>query len=438
MDIANELRKIIDGTVLAPGDHGFDRARRPWNLTVDQPVRAVVEAAHAADVAALVRHARLAGLTVTAQPSGHGASGTTDGLILLRTGRLDELTIDPQARTARAGAGVKWGQVLKETSPHGLLGLAGSSPVVSVTGYTLGGGLSWFGRKHGWAADHVRAFDVVDADGTPARVTADSDPDLFWALRGGGGDYALVTAIEFDLHPAPVLYGGRMVWSADHAPALLDAYREVTATAPDELTVWYELLQIPGAPPTVVVDSTFLGDAATAEDLLRPFEKAAAPNSDTRAVLPIADLGTITAEPTDPAPGRSRAELLTGVDDRTAATLLERPIDPLLTVQLRHLGGALSRPADNGGATGPLTEPHALYMLGAAPDRDAETAVRERQDEIATALLSQTSGRKPYTFLAPGETAAAAFTAGTLERLRDVKRSHDPHGVFRANYPIPG
>ncbi|MFC9973990.1 FAD-binding oxidoreductase [Spirillospora sp. NPDC127200] len=438
MDIASELRKVVEGAVLAPGDDGFDQARRPWNLAVDQPVRAVVEAAHAADVAALVRHARLAGLTVTAQPSGHGASGATDGLILLRTGRLDGLTVDPEARTARAGAGVKWGQVLEQAGPHGLVGLAGSSPIVSVTGYTLGGGLSWFGRKHGWAADSVRAFDVVDAEGAPARVTADSDPELFWALRGGGGDYALVTAVEFDLHPAPALYGGRMSWSADRAPALLDAYREVTATAPDELTVWYELLQFPGAPAMVAVDSTFLGDAATAEELLRPFEKAGAPASDTRAVLPIADLGTITNDPTDPGPGRSRAELLTRVDDRTAAVLLERPIDPLLTIQLRQLGGALARPADGGGPSGPVAEPHALYMFGLAPDRRAEAAVRERQGEIAAALLPQTSGRKPYTFLTPGETAAAAFTATALERLRDVKRARDPHGVFRANYPVLG
>ncbi|MEV4259707.1 FAD-dependent oxidoreductase, partial [Spirillospora sp. NPDC049652] len=190
MSIGNELRGVLRGTVLEAGDDGFERARRPWNLAVEQPVRAVVEAADAEDVAALVRHARLAGLTVATQPSGHGATGDTADAVLLRTTRLDELSVDPETRTARAGAGVKWGRVLEAASPHGLTGLAGSSPAVTVTGYTLGGGLSWFGRRHGFASDSVRAFEVVDASGTPARVTAASDPDLFWALRGGGGDLA--------------------------------------------------------------------------------------------------------------------------------------------------------------------------------------------------------------------------------------------------------
>ncbi|MEV4187629.1 FAD-dependent oxidoreductase, partial [Streptosporangium canum] len=187
MSNLNDLRSLIRGHVSLVGDDGFDQARRPWNLAVEQPVRAVVEAADADDVAALVRYARDAGLTVSAQPSGHGATGDVDGVILLRTGRLDEVRVDPGARTARVGAGVAWGQVQAVAGPHGLTGLPGSSPVVSVVGYTLGGGLSWFGRRYGWAADSVTAFEVVDADGVRARVTADSDVDLFWALRGGGG-----------------------------------------------------------------------------------------------------------------------------------------------------------------------------------------------------------------------------------------------------------
>ncbi|MGK5558808.1 FAD-binding oxidoreductase [Actinomadura kijaniata] len=436
MNITAALRSAVRGTVHTAEDAGFDRARRPWNLAVEQPALAVVEAADAHDVAAVARLARLHGLSVAAQPSGHGATGNTDGTILLRTGRLDELRVDPERRVARAGAGVRWGRVLAEAGPHGLTGLAGSSPVVTVTGYTLGGGLSWFGRGHGWASDSVRAFDVVTADGEPARVTADSDPELFWALRGGGGDFALVTAVEFDLHPAPVLYGGRMTWSADRAPAVLDAYREVTADAPDELTVWYELLRFPGAPAMVAVDVTFLGEPADAGPILRPFEKVGGPLSDSRAVLPVADLGSITAEPTDPGAGRSRAELLTRLDDEAAAVLLDGPIDPLLSVQLRHLGGALARRHANGGAAGPLTEPHALYMFGLAPSREAEAAVRARQAEIAGALTRHTSGRKPLTFLAPGERAASAFTAPALDRLRDLKRARDPHGVLRSNFPV--
>lgn len=435
MTLHNELRSVVRGEVLVAGDEGFEQARRPWNLAVEQPVRAVVEAADADDVAALIRYARLARLTVTTQPSGHGASGNAGELILLRTGRLDELRIDPGTRVARVGAGVKWGRVLAAASPYGLTGLAGSSPAVTVTGYTLGGGLSWFSRKHGFASGSVRAFEVVDAVGARARVTAESDPELFWALSGGGGDFAVVTAIEFALHPAPLLYGGRMLWPAGKAPAVLDAYREITAEAPDELTVWYELLQFPGAAPLVAIDATFLGDGGDAETLLRPLDKIPGMISDSRALLPVAELGSITAEPTDPGPGRSRAELLTGLTDEVAAALLERPIDPLLSVQLRHLGGALARPADT--AAGHLDEPFALYMFG-IPGQDGGAAVGDRQAELADALIPYTTGRKPFTFLAPGERAASAFTPQTLGRLRALKRSLDPRGTFRSNFPVLG
>ncbi|TDC56833.1 FAD-binding oxidoreductase [Actinomadura sp. KC345] len=433
MNIGDELRGAVRGRVFTAGDGGFEAARRPWNLAVDQPVRAVVEAADADDVAALVRHARLAGLTVATQPSGHGASGDLGEVILLRTTRLDELEIRPDERIARAGAGVTWGRVLEVAGPHGLTGLAGSSPVVTVTGYTLGGGLSWFGRKHGWASAAVRAFDVVDADGSRARVTSETDRDLFWALRGGGGDFAIVTAVEFALHPAPRLHGGRMLWPAEQAPAVLDAYREITEGAPDELTAWYELLNLPGAAPLVAIDSAFLGAGAEAEALLRPLDKITGRISDSRAALPVADLGTITAEPTDPGPGRSRAELLTELTGEVAAALLERPVDPLLSVQLRHLGGALARPS--GTPAGHLDEPFALYMFG-VPGEDGGTAVRARQHEIANTLVPYTTGRKPFTLLAPGERAANAFTPGVLDRLRVLKRARDPHGVLRSNFPV--
>ncbi|GAA3193821.1 FAD-binding oxidoreductase [Nonomuraea roseoviolacea] len=426
------LRSAVRGQVLLPGDPGFDAASRPWNLAVEQPVAAVVEAADADDVAALVRYAGPAGLGIATQPNGHGASGRTDGAILLRTRLLDTLDIDPVARRARVGAGVASGRLQAAAAPHGLTGLPGSSPVVSVTGVALGGGLSWFGRAYGWVADSVTAFDVVDADGRPRRVTADADPDLFWALRGGGGDFAVVTALELALRPAPRLYGGRVLWTAEHAPAVMDAYRRITATAPDELTVWLDLLHFPGAAPMVAVDATYLGDPDEARDLLAPLDGLAAPLSDSRGVMSPAELGSITAEPTDPGAGLSRAELLTELDDAAAKALLADPIAPLLSVQIRHLGGALARPSDS--PPGALAEPYVLYLFGIPADPATAEAVTARQRDIAGAL--PVSGRKPYTFLNPGESAADAFTPEALARLRTVKRAHDPRNVFRANFPV--
>ncbi|SEG16139.1 FAD/FMN-containing dehydrogenase [Nonomuraea solani] len=423
----NSLRSVVRGRVLLPGDPGFDAARRPWNLAVEQPAAAVVEAADADDVAALVRYARAAGLGIATQPNGHGATGRTDGTILLRTGRLDSLRVDPAARRARVGAGVASGRLQAAAAPHGLTGLPGSSPVVSVAGVALGGGLSWFGRAHGWVADSVTAFDIVDAEGRPRRLTAESGPDLFWALRGGGGDFAIVTALELALHPAPHLYGGRILWDAGHAPAVMDAYRQITATAPGALTVWLDLLHFPGSAPMVAVDATYLGGESEARDLLAPLDRLPRPLSDSRRVMSVAELGSIIAEPTDPGAGASRGELLTELDDTAVKTLLADPIAPLLSVQIRHLGGALAGPSDS--PHGPLAEPYALYLFGFPGDD-----VTARQRGLAESL--PVTGRKPYTFLNPGETAADAFTPAALARLRAVKRHHDPDGVFRANFPV--
>ncbi|MDT0319943.1 FAD-binding oxidoreductase [Streptomyces millisiae] len=433
MNALTTLRSAVRGRVLLPGDPGFDAARRPWNLAVEQPVAAVVEAADADDVAALVRFARAAGRAVATQPNGHGATGRTEGTILLRTGRLDSVQIDPLAARARVGAGVPSGRLQAAAAAHGLTGLPGSSPVVSVTGVALGGGLSWFGRRHGWVSDGVTAFDIVDAQGRPRHVTAGTDPDLFWALRGGGGDFAVVTALELALHPAPRLFGGRVLWTAEHAPAVLDAFRHITADAPEELTLWLDLLHFPGGEPMIAVDVTHLGAAEEATALLAPLDRLPRPLADSRQVMSVAELGSITAEPTDPGPGVSRAELLTELDDAAAKALLAEPIAPLLSVQLRHLGGAFTRPSDS--PHGPLTEPYALYLFGIPTDPATAEAVTARQHALAEAL--PVTGRKPVTFLGAGETLADAFAPATLDRLREVKRRHDPRGTFRGNFPVP-
>ncbi|MGW4965247.1 FAD-binding oxidoreductase [Nonomuraea sp. NPDC004186] len=426
----NELRNAVRGEVLLPEDGGFDAAAKAWNLTVAQPVAAVITAEDADDVAALVRHARKSGLTVAAQPNGHGASGATDGVILLRTGHLNGVTVDSGQRVARAGAGARWGQVLQEAGPHGLTGLAGSMPAISVVGYTLGGGLSWFGRKYGWASDSVRAFDVVDADGDRSRVTADSDPDLFWALRGGGGDFALVTAVEFDLHPAPRLYGGRVMWPGPRTAEVFDAYRRIIENAPDELSVWFNRVQLPDGPPMVAVDAAYLGDAAEGGALLAALDKIDGAVVDKRAALPVANLGDITAEPTDPAPAMARAELLTELDERV---LLDAPLAPLLGLQVRHLGGALAEERPGAGARGAVAEPYLLYLIGLGLPHLKDAVVARRAELVGELRVS---GRKPYTFLTAGERAADAFDEGTLARLRELKRARDPQGVFRANFPV--
>ncbi|GAA4984312.1 FAD/FMN-containing dehydrogenase [Nonomuraea thailandensis] len=429
------MREIVRGRVFLPGDDGFDRAAAPWAVGVRQPVVAVAEAADADDVVALVRYARRAGLTVTAQPSGHGASGDVDGMILLRTGRLDEVAVDPARRLVRAGAGARWGQVLAATGKHGLTGLAGSSPVVSVAGFVAGGGISWFGRRYGWAADSVRAFEIVSAEGEPVRVTASSDADLFWALRGGGGDYGIITAVELDLYEVPGLYGGRIVWPATRTGEVFEAFRAITADAPRELSLWLNRMAAPPpAPATVGIDVTFLGEVAEVEELLAPLAAIGGSLSDSRGPMDVAGLGAIAAEPVDPSPMLARTELLT---DLPVGVLAGAELAPLLNMQVRHLGGALAEARPDGGPGGALGEPYLLHLLGLRLPHLAE-AVRARQAALVAHAGEAVSGRKPYTFLAPGESAAQAFPAEAAARLARIKRERDPGGVICANFPVTG
>ncbi|GAA2844376.1 FAD-binding oxidoreductase [Nonomuraea rubra] len=429
------MREIMRGQVFLPGDDGFERAAAPWAVGVRQQVVAVAEAADADDVVALVRYARQAGLTVTAQPSGHGASGDVDGTILLRTGLLDEIAVDPDERVVRAGAGARWGQVLAATGKHGLAGPAGSSPVVSVAGFVAGGGLSWFGRKYGWAADSVCAFEIVDAGGERVRVTASSDADLFWALRGGGGDYGIITAVELGLYEVPSLYGGRIVWPAARTGEVFEAFQAVTADAPRELSLWLNrMVSPPPAPATVGIDVTFLGEVAEAEELLAPLAAIGGSLSDSRGLMDVADLGAIAAEPVDPSPMLARTELLT---ELPVDVLAGAELAPLLNVQIRHLGGALAEARPDGGPGGALGEPYLLYLLGLRLPHLAE-AVRGKQAALIAQLGEAVSGRKPYTFLAPGESAAQAFPPEARARLARIKRERDPGGVVRANFPITG
>ncbi|MCD0450728.1 FAD-binding protein [Actinocorallia sp. API 0066] len=440
------LRGAVRGRVLGRDDAGFARAALGWSVGVPQRPVAVVEVADAADAAALVRHARTAGLTLAAQPSGHGATTALDGTVIVRTGRLRAITVDPEAGTARVGAGASCAELLAVAGAHGLTFPAGSSPAVSVAGYTLGGGIGWYGRSRGPASASVRALEIVDAEGAARTVTAAADPELFFALCGGGGDHALVTALEVALFPAPALYGGRIVWPAERTADVLDAFAKTTATAPEELSLWLSLMVVPPLPDVpeflhgksiVALDSAYLGGADEAAELLAAFAAIDGVIMDTRGPLPPAELGAICAEPTDPMPSLHRGELVT--DPEAVFALLRDLADsggvlPLAFVQLRHLGGAYTRV--DAGACGPFDEPYLLSMMGVTPGEEIAAAVRARIASLVEAARPHVSGRKPFTFLAGGESTSAAFTPTTLARLRAAKRAHDPNSLFRSNHPV--
>src|SRR5918992_429760 len=246
----SELAAAVDGDIVTPADAEWDLARCPLNLTVDQRPVLVALPADAADVVAVVRFARANGLKVAPQGTGHNASAiaSLEETILLSTQRMRGVEIDAEAQTARVEAGTLWLEVTEAATPHGLFPLSGSSPDVGVVGYTLGGGLSWLARKHGLAANHITAIEVVTPDGRLVRATADEHDDLFWALRGGGGNYGVVTALEFRLFPYGEVYAGMMIWPFERAGELLRAWRDWTRTAPEEVTTAMRIMHIPPLP----------------------------------------------------------------------------------------------------------------------------------------------------------------------------------------------
>jgi FAD/FMN-containing dehydrogenase len=441
--LAAALARRISGRVVTPGQAGWDEVRRPWNLRIDQRPAAVVEVSDVADVCHAVRVAGDFGVPVAAQPRGHGATAALDGTIVLRTGALRSLELDTARRRARVGAGVRWQRFNEALTGSGLTSLPGSSSDPSVVGYTVGGGLSWFGRRYGLAAHRIRAAEVVTADGTHARVTRDSDPELLWALRGGGGEFGIVTSLELELLPAPHIYGGRLLWPATHARAVLNAFAATTADAPEELTLWAWLLNVPDAAPAppplrgrwaVAVGVTYLGDADAGQRLVRPLSRAAGPPIvDTRGTVPLAALGDIAAEPVEPAPVMEGAAMLTGFAEPAVDALLDAAApgapSPLAVVSIRHLGGALCRPADGGGAVGPVPEPYLMVLggPGAAPELAAAIG------QVTAALAGQATGRMPPNF---GADAATCYPADVLSELRRIKRERDPRGLVRGNRPL--
>ena len=443
------LRDALPGKVVAPDDAIWDLARRGWVLNVDQRPAAVVTTDTAAEVAAAVRTATAHGYPVTAQPVGHGATTALTGSVVLRTRGLGGIEIDTAARTARVGAGVKWGELLTALEPTGLAAPAGSNPDPTVVGYTLGGGLSWFGRAWGLAAHAVTAFDVVDHDGTPLRVDATTDPERFWAMKGGGGDFGIVTAMEMRLFPAPEVFGGRLMWPIEMARPVLQAFREVTARAPEELTLWAQLFRFPPDPAMpeairgrsfVSVDLTFLGSETEANHHLTRLRQLPAMVLDTLAPVPLGRLGGIAAEPTDPMPGQEWSGMLGRLD----ATTVDRLVDtvgagadvPLAVVQIRHLGGALTRGTSEDGPNGAIHEPYQVFALGVPVSPEVSAGIEAAFGTLRAALAAELTGRTFFNFLGQDTDPAAAYPAGSLERLRQVKADLDPAGAFRSHRPV--
>jgi FAD/FMN-containing dehydrogenase len=446
---AARLRAELDGRLVLPGEPGWDEARQAWQLVVDQRPDAVVIAASPNDVVATVKAADAAGLRVAAQGTGHGAGilGPLEGTVLLRTSGLTDITVDAEAGTARVGAGVVWGDLTAAVAPHGLAGLAGTAADVGVVGYTLGGGLSWLARAYGVAANHVVSADVVTADGVLRHIDATNEPELFWAIRGGGGSFAVVTALEIGLVRVPELHGGALFFPLERAAEVLHAWREWTATVPDEITSIGRLLRFPPVPDIpepvrgqsfAVVEVVSLLDQVGTDEALAALRKLG-PLMDTVQPSSAVELAALHMDPPAPAPAAGDGFLLTDLPaDALDAFLLVAGPDadfPVVGTELRHLGGALAPDPAKGGAVSGFAAGYALFSASLTPDEASFAAVNVRLDRLRDTLWDWTAPTSYLNFAErPGNGPFA--DAATLDRLRRVKAQYDPADLVRGNHPV--
>jgi FAD/FMN-containing dehydrogenase len=443
------LAARMTGRVVTPSDPDWDATRRVFNLRTDLRPSAVVLPRDVRDVVAAVGYARRHGLRVAPQATGHNAEplGSLEETLLVDVRELQQVAVDPGAQRVRVGAGVKWARVAPQLSNHGLAALHGSSPDVGIAGYSLGGGMGWLARKYGLQTNSVTAIELVTADGVARRVDAAHEADLFWALRGGNGNFGVVTAIEFAVYALEDLYAGVMFFPIERAAEVLHAWAGLFPGLPDEMMSWASLLQFPDAPELpqpvrggsfAVVYGAFVGSERDGRDLLSPVRKLG-PSIDTFAVVPPAALGDMAMDPPDPLPVVSTTALLgdlpsAGVDALIAAAGPESG-STLAMVQLRQLGGALARRAPGAGARATLPGALNLFALG-VPEDDAEAAAMRRfLDSVDRAVLPYRTGAYPNLVEEPAD-ASDFFDAGTWSRLREVKAFYDPDDLFKGNHHI--
>ena len=445
----DELRDAVTGRLVTPADPDWDRVRSPWAVTVDQRPLAVLEVSGAADVQAAVRWAVEHRVQVTAQPVGHGAVDAMEGVLLLRTRGLGTIEIDVTARRVTVGAGVKAGELLAALEGTGLTYLPGSNPDPSVVGMTITGGMSWFGRAYGLGANSILGATLVDPFGRIVEVSATQHPDLFWAIRGGGGDFGIILTLDIALHPGGDVFGGRILWPVEQMEAVLRAFRAVTDTAPETLTAWYHTYQFPPDPAMpeflrgkafASVAVAYLGAPAEGERLLAPFRAVPGVVMDLIGVVPMAQLRTIADEPTEPTPFMDHSLFLDDLSDDTIAALVAATgagsRSALALLQIRHLGGAFARAGEDDGACGHIEEPFIVFAMGVPAAPGLAEAIAATFADVDTALAGHTDGRTVPNFLGTGGDLDRVWDRGTRARLAAVKRTVDPLSTIRSNRPV--
>ncbi|WP_396450337.1 FAD-binding oxidoreductase [Actinomadura sp.] len=373
-----------------------------------------VDAAGPADVRAAIIASRDRGLPLTVQATGHGTVVPPDEGLLLKTSRMSGVLVDPSRRVARAGAGARWSDVIAAAAPLGLAPLSGSHASVGVTGYTLGGGVGWLARRYGYAADNLLRARIVTADGRHLTADAGRNPDLFWALRGGSGNFGVVTSLEFRLHPVSTVYGGVALFPIERAADVLTRFRDEADARPDALSVSVAVTDHARHGRVVAVRGVYAGSAEDGARALRSLrESGGPPLQDDFRTMPYAETESLGGTPPH------HFHLCADLPDPLIAAIAGSAASG---IEVKHWGGAMARPAPDAGPVGHRDVPFSLTVDGTAGD-DA-------------ALAPYATGGSFLNFLHDTSRTATAYTPDDFRRLREVKRAYDPQNVFHRNHNI--
>jgi FAD/FMN-containing dehydrogenase len=448
-----ELREAVRGEIVTPADDGYAEASRIWNGAHDGHRPAlVVRCVGAADVIAAVGFARSNDLTIAVRGGGHSVAGfsTVDDGIVIDLSPMNGVRVDPVARRATAGGGSVWADVDHQTQAHGLATTGGLISTTGVAGFTLGGGIGWTMRKFGLACDNLVGADVVTADGRLLHASESENPDLLWGLRGGGGNFGIVTQFEFDLHPlGPMIYAGPIFYPGAAARDLLYAFRDWAEGAPDDITA---VINLTSAPPLPVIPEEWHGKkvaafiaASTApvdeaEALVQTIRNMAEPIADVLGPIPYQAMQTLL-DPlwTKGTHAYFKATNLAQLDDELIHTLGEMHLaapGPQCEIHVHQMGGAVGRVPEHATAFAERSMPYVLNAVTASHDPSEREAHTRWARAVIEAASDASTGRAYVNYLGDPDAAQAAYGRETYARLVSLKNDYDPTNVFRLNQNI--
>jgi FAD/FMN-containing dehydrogenase len=452
--VVSALDGAFAGQLIGPGDAGYEAARRVWNGMVDRRPALIARCAEESDVVAALRCARERALPVAVRGGGHNVAGNAvcDGGIVIDLSGMKAIDVDHVGRTARVQPGVLLGELDRATQAAGLATPTGNVSKTGVAGLTLGGGLGWIARKHGPACDNLLSADVVTADGERVTASAAENPDLLWGLRGGGGNFGVVTSFEYRLHPVgPQVIAGGVVHAFSDAPEVFRFFADYVATAPDELSVIASTFRASAAMPipaemhgelVTVLAVCYAGDMAAGERALRPLRSFGRPLADLIAPMPYTALqsGSDASYPN----GQQnywKSHYIDEITDAAIAKVVEhapRMTSPLSSFYFQHLGGAIRRAGVDTAAFGhrDAAFDFAILTVWRDPAEDAEHVTWAR--DFFTAMQPYATGVYVNNLGTEGaDRVRAAYAPATYERLVGLKDAYDPDNVFRLNQNVP-